>query len=110
LTGAPPFVDENPFAVYEKILQGNVEFPETIDSRTRDFLRRLLTVDRTRRLGAGGSGEVKAHSVFEGVLWEGFMARTAEPPWVPTLEGDDDTCCFEACEVSRECFVRESSL
>ena len=51
LAGYPPFFDDNPFGIYEKILAGRVQFPPHFNPNAKDLIRRLLTIDRTLRLG-----------------------------------------------------------
>lgn len=51
LAGYPPFYDENPFGIYQKILNGKVDFPKHIDSKAKDLIKKLLSQDRTKRLG-----------------------------------------------------------
>lgn len=51
LVGYPPFYDENPFGIYEKILGGKIEWPRHIDPSAKDLVKKLLTNDRTKRLG-----------------------------------------------------------
>lgn len=52
LAGYPPFFDENPFAIYEKILVGRVDWPRpSLDATAKDLVKKLLTQDRTKRLG-----------------------------------------------------------
>ena len=43
LAGYPPFYDENPFGIYEKILLGRIAFPSHFDSAARDIIKRLLS-------------------------------------------------------------------
>ena len=43
LAGYPPFYDENPFGIYEKILLGRLVFPTHFDSASRDLIKRLLS-------------------------------------------------------------------
>ena len=47
----PPFFDDNPFGIYEKILAGKIQFPSHFDANAKDLVKRLLTADRTKRLG-----------------------------------------------------------
>ena len=49
--GFPPFFDENTFGTYEKILAGKVEFPKFVDAVAKDLIKKLLVVDRAKRLG-----------------------------------------------------------
>lgn len=51
LAGYPPFFDDNPFGIYEKILAGRIYFPPHIDPVAKDLIKKLLTADRTKRLG-----------------------------------------------------------
>lgn len=51
LVGYPPFYDDNPFGIYEKILNGRVEWPRHLDPVAKDIVKKLLVQDRTKRLG-----------------------------------------------------------
>lgn len=51
LVGYPPFYDDNPFGIYEKILNGRVEWPRHLDPTAKDIIKKLLVQDRTKRLG-----------------------------------------------------------
>ena len=63
LAGYPPFFDDNPFGIYEKILSGKVEWPTHLEPTARDIVRRLLVQDRNKRLGTSKTGteDVKKH-------------------------------------------------
>lgn len=87
LVGYPPFFDESPFRIYEKILEGKVQFPKWVDGRAKDlikgvrtyqnvffqpfFFSGLLTTDHTKRLGTlkRGVTDIKKHKWFYGVDW-----------------------------------------
>lgn len=47
----PPFYDENPIGIYQKILAGRLDVPRHVDTKAKDIIKRLLTTDRTNRLG-----------------------------------------------------------
>jgi len=51
LAGYPPFSDENPFGIYEKILAGEIKWPRHMDPVAKDLIKKLLVHDRTKRLG-----------------------------------------------------------
>ncbi|XP_067889245.1 cAMP-dependent protein kinase catalytic subunit PRKX isoform X2 [Heterodontus francisci] len=51
LSGYPPFFDDNPFGIYQKILAGKLDFPRHLDFYVKDLIKKLLVIDRTRRLG-----------------------------------------------------------
>lgn len=51
LAGYPPFYDDNPFGIYEKILGGKIEWARHLDPVAKDLIKKLLVQDRTKRLG-----------------------------------------------------------
>lgn len=38
----PPFYDDNPFGIYEKIVSGKVNYPSSLDSVAKDIIRKVL--------------------------------------------------------------------
>jgi len=40
LSGYPPFFDDNPFGIYEKILAGKVDWPRHLDPAVKDLIKR----------------------------------------------------------------------
>ena len=51
LAGYPPFYDDSPFQIYQKILLGKVEYPRHFYSNAKDLIRKLLQPDRSKRIG-----------------------------------------------------------
>lgn len=104
LAGYPPFYDDNPFGIYEKILAGRIQFPPFFESAAKDLLRRLLVADRSRRLGnlKGGADDVKNHKWFYGIDWIALSERkpiggdgsdqwmSLIPPLCPQFEDEND--------------------
>jgi len=80
IIGYPPFYDDNPFSVYEKILQGKVSYPGLMDSYSKDLVKKLLQADRTKRLGCmkGGIDEIKKHKFFKDIDFE-LLAKKELP-------------------------------
>ncbi len=72
LVGYPPFFDETPYGIYEKILVGDVYWPRTLDRLSRDLIKGFLNPDRSKRLGNVNNGvqDVLTHAWFRGVDWE----------------------------------------
>lgn len=97
LAGFPPYFDDNPYGIYEKILKGRLKFPSHFDSVSKDLLRNLLNSDLTKRLGnlRGGSEDVRFHPWFHGVNWRAFLERKIRAPIVPELEHSGDSKNFE---------------
>ncbi|KAM5221081.1 cAMP-dependent protein kinase catalytic subunit PRKX [Ctenodactylus gundi] len=98
LAGFPPFFDDNPFGIYQKILAAKIDFPRHLDFSAKDLIRKLLVVDRTRRLGnlKNGAEDVKKHRWFRAVEWDSVPQRKLKPPIVPRLSSDGDTSNFDA--------------
>uniref|UniRef100_A0A5F8GZW0 Protein kinase cAMP-dependent X-linked catalytic subunit n=1 Tax=Monodelphis domestica TaxID=13616 RepID=A0A5F8GZW0_MONDO len=98
LSGFPPFFDDNPFGIYQKILAGKIDFPRHLDLYVKDLIKKLLVVDRTRRLGnmKNGADDVKKHRWFRSVDWDAVPQRKLKPPIVPKVSNDGDTSNFEA--------------
>merc|ERR1712111_116790 len=114
LAGYPPFFDDNPFGIYEKILSGKIEWPRHIDPVAKDLIKKFLVQDRTKRLGnvKNGTEDVKRHRWFKNVDWEEVYYKQLKPPIVPKVSYDGDTRNFDEypetggrCQVS----VSESS-
>ncbi|KAI9228890.1 MAG: kinase-like domain-containing protein [Piptocephalis tieghemiana] len=97
LAGYPPFFDDYPIGIYEKILAGRIVFPPHFDLAAKDLVKRLLTADRTQRLGnlAGGAKDIRCHRWFREVNWAGLLTRQVRPPIQPAYAGPGDTGNFE---------------
>ncbi|XP_057394009.1 cAMP-dependent protein kinase catalytic subunit PRKX isoform X2 [Balaenoptera acutorostrata] len=98
LSGFPPFFDDNAFGIYQKILAGKIDFPRHLDFSVKDLIKKLLVVDRTRRLGnmKNGAEDVKRHRWFWTTDWEAVPERKLKPPIVPKVCSEGDTSNFEA--------------
>ncbi|CEO94837.1 unnamed protein product (mitochondrion) [Plasmodiophora brassicae] len=95
--GYPPFYDENPFGIYQKILDGTIDFPKHFDPNAKDLVRRLLTADRTKRYGClkNGVDDIKEHRWFKGIDWDAALQRKLTPPFIPTAMSENDTTNFD---------------
>jgi len=104
LAGYPPFYDENPFGIYQKILAGKIEFPRHFDPNAKDLVKKLLTADRTKRFGClkDGAEDIKRHKWFKGVDWVKVYNRKVKPPFIPGFKSLDDTSNFDKYPDSEE--------
>lgn len=104
LAGFPPFYDENPFGIYQKILAGKIEFPKHFDPNAKDLVKRLLTADRTKRFGClkDGAEDIKQHKWFKGVDWIKVLNRKAKAPYTPGFTSPNDTSNFDKYPDSEE--------
>ena len=82
LVGNPPYYDESPFRIYEKILEGNPKFPKWIDSRAKDLVKKFLIKESAQRLGGGDRGiaEIKSHAYFGGIDWDVLLEKNVPAP------------------------------
>ncbi|KAJ1463315.1 kinase-like domain-containing protein [Pelagophyceae sp. CCMP2097] len=97
LVGHAPFFDETSFGIYEKILLGKYETPQSLDGRAKDCIKKLLQVDRTKRLGCveAGADAVKTHGWFARVDWDAVYHRQCEAPHRPQVAGPGDASHFD---------------
>lgn len=105
LAGYPPFCDEDPLGIYQKILQGKIKFPRHVESRhSKDLIKKLLTADLTKRLGnlKGGAEDIKKHRCFGGINWSDMLKKKLTPPIKPDVETESDTKNFEKYPDSTE--------
>lgn len=96
LYGFPPFHDETPEKVFENILSRRIEWHEDevdISDEARDFMERLLCSDATRRLGANGSDEIKAHPFLADIEWDNLLAGQVD--FVPKISDPESTDYFD---------------
>ena len=72
-TRAPPFVDDDPMGIYQKILAGKIDYPSYFNKYAKDLISRLLTADITKRLGnlKNGVEDIKRHPWFSVSAHEG---------------------------------------
>mmetsp|Transcript_6648 Transcript_6648/g.20200 ORF Transcript_6648/g.20200 Transcript_6648/m.20200 type:complete len:387 (+) Transcript_6648:104-1264(+) len=100
LVGRPPFAGESSRDVYERINQGDVDFPlqPPVDFTLQAFVKALLCRQLEHRLGFfRGASEIKASAVLAPVDWDALRKKKIAPPHVPTpppsratsLEDDD---------------------
>lgn len=97
LAGYPPFYDDNPFGIYEKILSGKIDWPKHLDPIAKDLIKKLLIQDRTKRLGnmKSGADDIKRHRWFKGVEWQDVQMRKVKAPIMPKVLYEGDTSNFD---------------
>ena len=57
------------------------------DVNAKDLVRRLLTADKTKRIGClrGGAEDIKAHKWFERLSWDAVLRCTLPVPFTPKV-------------------------
>lgn len=96
LVGYPPFFDDNPFGIYDKILRGKVYWPKELDRGSKELIQEFLQPDRSRRLGnlGGGVEDVLLHPWFRGVDWGALERGEIRAPLIPQVSSAADTRNF----------------
>jgi cGMP-dependent protein kinase 1 len=97
LASMPPFYDNDPMRTYNKILEGNIEYPRHFSPEAVSLIGGLLHPKPTKRLGVvkGGARLIKRHPWFKGFDWRALFHRTMTPPIVPKVNGNDDLSNFD---------------
>jgi len=105
LAGYPPFYDEDPLGIYQKILEGKIKFPWHFDRHSKDLIKKLLTADLTKRLGnlKAGAEDIKMHKWFIMTMkgkeaqeyWNDVLNKEIPPPLTIEVESEEDTTNFE---------------
>lgn len=102
--GYPPFFDDEPMGVYQKILGGRIAFPKFFDKNAKLLVKRLLTPDLAKRYGnlRNGVTDIKEHKWFAGFDFNALLKKSLPAPFKPTLKGAEDTSNFEQYPESTE--------
>ena len=97
LVGYPPFFDESPIRIYEKILEGKPQLPNWLEPRAVDLIRGLLQVDPSKRLGSlrRGVHDIKKHKFYTGVDWDLLGFRKIPSPLPMRLSHPGDPKYFD---------------
>nr|OQO31675.1 hypothetical protein B0A51_01165 [Rachicladosporium sp. CCFEE 5018] len=101
LIGWPPFCAEEPHDTYRKIVDWPkyLNFPpdQQLGGEAEHFIRGLIC-DHQNRLGhVRGAAELKEHTFFSGVNWDGL--RKIRAPFEPKLNSAVDTQYFPIDEI-----------
>lgn len=90
--GHAPFMDQNPFKLYEKIIHNQVAFPDYFDPTLEQLVLGMLDKDANTRFD---KEHIMRHEVFLNVDWTVVGSGCLQPPFVPTVRAADDTSNFD---------------
>ncbi|XP_058628374.1 microtubule-associated serine/threonine-protein kinase 1 isoform X4 [Onychostoma macrolepis] len=96
LVGCVPFFGDTPEELFGQVITDDIEWPvgdEALPSEAQSLISALLQTNPLERLGTGGAFEVKQHSFFTGLDWNGLLRQKAE--FIPHLESEEDTSYFD---------------
>lgn len=96
LAGIDPFSDEDPMAIYQKILKGKIKFTRHFDKNAKSLVKHLLVADLSKRYGnlRGGVGDIKGHRWFHGMEWARLLLKQLPTCYRPTVRSASDTSNF----------------
>ncbi|XP_021737706.1 3-phosphoinositide-dependent protein kinase 2-like [Chenopodium quinoa] len=71
LSGTSPFKDASEWLIFQKIIARDLKLPDYFSEEAKDLIDRLLSIDPSKRPGAGPEGyaALKNHPFFRGVDW-----------------------------------------
>jgi len=104
IVGQPPFCDEDPMGIYQKILAGKIYFPKYFDKNAKALVKKLLTADLSKRYGnlKDGSDDILKHKWFSSLDWQKLEKLEIPAPYKPTMKDDTDVSNFEDIPDSTE--------
>lgn len=96
LAGIDPFTDDDPMAIYQKILKGKVRFPRNFDKSAKSLVKHLLVADLSKRFGnlRGAANDIKTHRWFTGLDWSSMLNCQLTMPYRPSIRSAGDTSNF----------------
>jgi hypothetical protein len=97
ISGLPPFYSRNRETMFEKIMKADLAFPPFMSETAKDLLSKFLIRDPKLRLGSGERDaiEVKEHTFFKDIDWDGLYHGRVVAPWTPAVVGSVDTSQFD---------------
>jgi protein kinase A len=71
--------------MYKKIINSEVNYPSTMDKKTKDLCQNLLQKDLSKRFGnlKNGINDIKNHPWFDRIDWMGILNKEIKAPFIP---------------------------
>jgi len=97
LVGESPFPGDDEEEVFDSIVNDEVRYPRFLSLESIAIMRRLLRKNPERRLGSSerDAEDVKKQAFFRNVFWEDLLMRKIKPPFIPTVNGNEDVSNFD---------------
>eukprot|EP00933_Yihiella_yeosuensis_P027214 TRINITY_DN21107_c0_g1_i2.p1 TRINITY_DN21107_c0_g1~~TRINITY_DN21107_c0_g1_i2.p1 ORF type:complete len:359 (-),score=64.05 TRINITY_DN21107_c0_g1_i2:51-1046(-) len=104
VVGYPPFVDEDPMGIYQKILAGKIAFPKLFHKEAKSLVKKLLQADLGKRYGnlKNGADDIKEHKWFKDLNWTDLLEKKVPASFKPQVKGEADTSNFDDYPDSEE--------
>ena len=100
IAGQPPFCDEEPMGIYQKILAGKISYPKFMDKYPKDLIKNLLIADLSKRYGTlkAGADDILKHKWFASLNFDKLLSRSMPAPYKPEMKDERDTSNFDAVD------------
>merc|ERR1712096_197602 len=97
IVGQPPFCDEEPMGIYQKILAGKVYFPKYFDKHAKALVKKLVTADLSKRYGnlKDGPQDILKHKWISTINLSLLEQYQVPAPFKPPCKDDKDFSNFE---------------
>merc|ERR1712137_172827 len=104
IVGQPPFCDEEPMGIYQKILAGKVYFPKYFDKNAKSLVKKTLTADLSKRSGnlKDGAADVTGSKWFSDINYEDLEGMLIPAPFTPEMKDETDLSNYEDIPDSNE--------
>ncbi|CAH0558036.1 unnamed protein product, partial [Brassicogethes aeneus] len=113
LCGKTPFKTDDPshMKTYNRILTGQINFPQVIGSKARNLIEKLLKPLSKDRLGMqkNGCDDIRKHPWYNGFEWAQLKSGEMPSSFKPKLSGSTDTSRFETFKKDTEIVPEEFS-
>merc|ERR1712070_1056076 len=88
VVGQPPFCDEDPMGIYQRILAGKIFFTKYFDKDCRVLVKKLLTADLSKRYGnlKNGPDDILNHKWFASIDFEKMLKYQSPAPFKPPMK------------------------
>jgi protein kinase A len=83
--GRPPFMSNDPYEIFQKVLKEKLKFPRSFDKGAKSLVKHLCDHDLSKRYGNlhGGVKDIKNHKFFKDFDWDGLLKQNLQVPHVP---------------------------
>lgn len=104
IAGEPPFVDDEPIGIYQKILAGKIAWPKYMDKHAKSLIKNLLVADLSKRYGnlKNGSDDILNSKWFSTIKFDKLLLKEIPAPFKPEMKNDGDTSNFDQIKESDE--------
>jgi protein kinase A len=110
--GTTPFYQKgmDQMQLFRCIVKGRFDMPHGISDEAADFVKQLLQIDSTKRLGSlsGGISDIYNHAWFKNSIDFRELRRMAvKPPFVPNIKNPLDASNFDSWDhLSDKCNMK----